>query len=767
MFAPIRSFFQTLRGRLVTAFLVAVLLPLLGTALYGNWVTSKIIQGRALESAHADTLRRAAQIRGFLQSVEADVHYLASLDVLRRLLYATQSGNTRDILYYRQSLAREFYTFASTHPHYYQVRYINALGQEVVRVDSDGRNAYIVPWEELQNKSDRYYFTDTMALASGRLYVSPLDLNREHGRIEIPYKPVIRYAVPVDYLGERRGIVIINVYGESFLGFLKGGNAYQRLMLVDPDGYYLYHPDESRRWGGPRDLDSGYRLDKDYSPQIALQVLGGRPGVVSTKDETLVFAPVLVAAQPQPRYWMVIRAESHKALYAPIADFRRTAGFILVVAILFAGILVLGIARHFTRPIEALQSAVRAFAETARYTPLPVTRNDEVGLLTGEVNRMARLLQTHITQLERLNQAGQRMMATLERLPAQQAVLQAVRSILPCSWAALTICADKEGCHPTAQCGDGPPPEAEVRAQLHARARQEGHGFAQPPSGWTLYCAHLPISDEAEWYLEAAGTHPDLRQPVVQNLFVALTTQASIALENVLLYERLSQHKKRLSQLLNALIRAQEDERKMVAYDLHDGLIQDLVGVRLCLSNFALWQKQNPELAGEALQKGRQQLTYAIREARRLLQGLRPTLLDDLGLLTALRELARETTELGNWELTISLPDPETMPRLEEAIDMTAFRIVQEAFANILKHAQATAVRLEVRVDESLHLIIEDNGRGFEADSATARSRHAIGLNSMRERALLVGGECRIESVPGQGTRVSVRLPFSLQEENV
>ncbi len=765
MFAFLRSFLQTLRGRLVTAFLVAVLLPLLGTALYGNWVTSKIIQERALENAHADTLRRASQIRDFLQGVEADVHYLASLDDLRKLFYADQTQNTRDFLLYRQNLAREFFIFTSTHPSYYQVRYINARGQEVVRVDSDGRDARIVPWDELQNKADRYYFTETMALEAGRLYVSSLDLNREHGRIETPYKPVIRYAVPVDYLGERRGIVIINVYGDAFLDFLQGSSAHQRMMLVDSSGYYLYHPDESRRWGGPRDLDSGYRLDKDYSPQVAQQVLNGKPGVVSTRDEALAFAPVLVSANPQPRSWTVIRAESRRALFAPIADFRRTAGIILAVAIFFAGVMVLGIARHFTRPIETLQSAVRAFAETARYAPLPVTRNDEIGLLTGEFNRMARLLQTHISQLERLNEAGKRMMATLERAPAQQAVLQAVRSILPCTWAALTICVTDELCRPTAQCGEGPPPDAEARLQLHARARQEGRGFAHLPSGWTLYCAHLPISDENAWYLEAAGTHPDLRQPVMQNLFAALTTQASIALENVLLYERLSQHKKRLSQLLNALIRAQEDERKMVAYDLHDGLIQDLVGVRLCLSNFVVWREQSPELAGEALERGRQQLTCAIREARRLLQGLRPTLLDDLGLLTALRELARETTELGGWELTLSLPDPETMPPLEEAIDMTAFRIVQEAFANILKHAKASTVRLEVRVDDSLRLIIEDDGLGFEADSPVARSRHAIGLNSMRERASLVGGRCDIESAPGKGTRVSVRLPFSLQEE--
>jgi len=759
--SPSASFLNTVRGRLVAAFLVVVLIPLLGTTLYGNWITSKIIRQRAVEAAYADTLRRAAQVRDFLDGVEHDVYYLAGLDDLHDLLDARRFGRTKDALHYRRQLERQFYIFTATHPNYYQVRYIDADGMEVVRVDSDGRQARIIAQERLQDKSDRYYFTETIRLPSGQLYISPLDLNREHGRVEVPYKPVIRYAVPVDYLGERAGIIIINVFGDALLRFLESQGKYYSLMLVDPEGYYLFHPDAARRWGGPRDLDTGYRLQADYAPAVAAAVLSGRVGAAETDSDTLVYAPVVVAADSQPRYWVVVRAQSKRVLFAPISAFRQTAALILVVAILGAGAMVYALATRFTRPIEALQAEVRAFAETAEYHPLPVTQEDEIGQLTREFNRMARLLQAHIAQLTGLNEAGRRMTASLERQQTHAAVLNAFFSLLPLSAAALTTCSADGKCRFAAQRGEMLPDDPDwqaLRAQAHSR------GLAQRVSerGHTRYCAFLHLSAEDDWYLQAVGSHPDLPRPVMRNLFAALSMQAGVALENVLLYERLAEHRQRLAQLLQTLIRTQEEERKMVAYDLHDGLIQDLVGVRLCLSNFALWQQQAPELADDALRKGREQLTLAIREARRLLQGLRPTLLDDLGLLTALRELARETAELGGWQVHLDLP--EGLPPLDEAVEMTAFRIVQEALANVLKHAQAQHVRLEVRADSHrLYLGIEDDGRGFEPDTQPLL-RRSVGLASMRERAYLMGGHCRIHSVLHAGTRVEITLPFTIQE---
>ncbi len=756
-------FFKTVRGRLMAAFLLAVLLPLLGTTLYGNWITSKIIRERALEASHADTLRRASQVRDFLDNVENDVLYLATLDDLRRLLEAQRFDEQRNILRYRQELAREYYTFAATHPHYYQVRFLDASGQEVVRVDSDGQQAHIIPWDQLQDKSDRYYFTETIALPPGALYVSPLDLNREHGQVEIPHTPVIRYAMPVDYLGERAGIVIINVFADSFLRFLEDHAPAYDTLLVDSQGYYLMHPQEARRWGSPRDLDTGYRLQRDFPPDVVQRVLSGRVGVAQSGEATLVFAPIHVTGSEGTQTWMVVRVEAQDTLYAPVRSFRLTAGGILAAAILFSVFSAFTLATRFTRPIEALQEGVRAFARRAEYRPLPIPGEDEIGQLTQEFNRMARLLQKHIAQLTGLNEAGRRMTASLERQPAQQAVLEAIASLLPVAGAALQVCRADERCRLVSQSASLPPALSdETLETLRREARTQQQACSMRVGQVTVYCACLPLSAPDTWYLLAWGTDPDLQQVVMHNLFATLSVQASVALENVLLYERLAEHRQRLARLLQTTIRAQEEERKMVAYDLHDGLIQDLVGVRLCLSNFAAWQQQAPELAGEALQKGREQLTQAIREARRLLQGLRPTLLDDLGLLTALRETTRENAELGQWQVHLDLP--EDLPPMDEAIEMTAFRILQEALANIRKHAQAHNVSLRVRADDRLHITVQDDGRGFEPQ-ALPDSRQSIGLTSMRERAYLVGGVCRVHSAPGAGTRIEITLPLQLEEE--
>ncbi|RMF27894.1 MAG: hybrid sensor histidine kinase/response regulator, partial [Chloroflexi bacterium] len=278
-------FLRSIQGKLFVAFLTVVLIPLIGTGLYGNWITSRIIEERVIESARSNVEQHAQQIAGFLESVRGDVLYLAHLDSLQRLLQARAQGDDEGVAYWRTQLARDFLIFSAARPTYYQVRYLDETGREVVRVDSDGRLSRIIPQDKLQDKSHRYYFQETIKLGPGEIYVSPLDLNREHGQIEVPYRPVIRYATPI-YVGNAlRGIVIINVYADYFLRFLyEQGPQKGMLLMVDQDGYYLAHPDPTRRWGGPVDLNTEYGLWRDY-PDAASQVLSGQEGTFISGDQ--------------------------------------------------------------------------------------------------------------------------------------------------------------------------------------------------------------------------------------------------------------------------------------------------------------------------------------------------------------------------------------------------------------------------------------------------------------------------------------------------
>ena len=196
----------------------------------------------------------------------------------------------------------------------------------------------------------------------------------------------------------------------------------------------------------------------------------------------------------------------------------------------------------------------------------------------------------------------------------------------------------------------------------------------------------------------------------------------------------------------------------MVAYDIHDGLIQMIVGVRFQLSNYAAHRRTAPSEAEGELQKGLDQLGAAIAEARRVIEGLRPFALDELGLVTTLQEFAQGLAEDSGWDLEFQVSPPDL--RAPTAIETTAFRIAQEALTNARKYAEADRVLVRISAENG-HLSVEvrDWGRGFDPASVLAR-RESVGLAGIRERARLLGGHCTIESEPGRGASIQAVLPM-------
>lgn len=274
------------------------------------------------------------------------------------------------------------------------------------------------------------------------------------------------------------------------------------------------------------------------------------------------------------------------------------------------------------------------------------------------------------------------------------------------------------------------------------------------PAGY-FCCAPFGEGKEFQGLLEVYGADPQLSSPATGNVLAALGAQISIALENAGLYQRLAEHRAQLQTLVEQLISAQEEERRMLAYDIHDGLIQRLVGARLYLTNYAAGR--DSESNGE-LQNGLAQLGAAITEARRVIEGLRPALLDDLGLVEALRQYVQEVGTEAGWQVIFKAVPPNL--HVPELIEITAFRIAQEALTNAHKYARSDRVAVTLQLEEGvLSLIVRDWGVGFDPKAVAGHQRQ-VGLMSMRERARLVGGECAVESTPGEGTTVQVRLPI-------
>lgn len=198
-------------------------------------------------------------------------------------------------------------------------------------------------------------------------------------------------------------------------------------------------------------------------------------------------------------------------------------------------------------------------------------------------------------------------------------------------------------------------------------------------------------------------------------------------------------------------ISAQEAERERIARELHDEIGQQLTVVLLGLSRAV--EKAPPELAGE-LADLRDSARGGLDDVRRVARRLRPGVLDDLGLTTALASLTSEMGERGGPRVERAVG--AGLPVLAPEAELVVYRVAQEALTNVLRHAAARSVRLSLtRCGESVVLEVRDDGRGFDVGSAT---REGAGLVGMRDRALLVGGALRVES-DRSGTTVRLEVP--------
>lgn len=232
------------RTTFLRLFFPPAILMLVGLLFYGRAdVEREQIRLRSQESLHlglgAGALSRA------LDSVTRDLDHLASQRISRSAIDAPTAGNLRN-------LAEDLAAFSRSKGIYDQLRWIDESGMEVLRVDMEGGRPVVVAADRLQNKRDRYYFTETSKLDPGEMFISPMDLNIENGQIEIPYKPMVRLATPVaDRKGRRRGIIILNLQGQALLGaFAKAGAAIaDHAMLANGDGYWLKSPRPEEEWG--------------------------------------------------------------------------------------------------------------------------------------------------------------------------------------------------------------------------------------------------------------------------------------------------------------------------------------------------------------------------------------------------------------------------------------------------------------------------------------------------------------------------------------
>jgi PAS domain S-box-containing protein len=211
---------------------------------------------------------------------------------------------------------------------------------------------------------------------------------------------------------------------------------------------------------------------------------------------------------------------------------------------------------------------------------------------------------------------------------------------------------------------------------------------------------------------------------------------------------------------LRHLLQASDHERQLIAYEIHDGLAQQLAGAIMQFQVFRHLRETQPEDAAKAFDAGMTMLQQSHAEARRLISGVRPPVLDEAGILTAIAHLVNQHRQKGP---RIQFHSRVEFDRLVSVLEDTVYRIVEEGLANACRHSKSDKVCLELaQYGDRLRVEIRDWGVGFDPQNV---GDACFGLEGIRQRARLLDGRVAVEAAPGKGTRIRVELPVVLRED--
>ena len=221
---------------------------------------------------------------------------------------------------------------------------------------------------------------------------------------------------------------------------------------------------------------------------------------------------------------------------------------------------------------------------------------------------------------------------------------------------------------------------------------------------------------------------------------------------------------KKLRQMTRQIIMAQEEERKEISRELHDEVVQTLVGINVELSALGRGASVGLRALKEKIARTQRLVEKSVNSVHRFARELRPAVLDDLGLIPALTAYSKSLAQRK--KLRIQMTAFGGVEALGTVKRTVLFRVAQEALTNIARHAQATEVRMSIsEISGAIRMLISDNGRSFDVKKALfSRNPKRLGLVGMKERVEMVGGNLTIESLPGKGTTVRAEIPFNQEK---
>ena len=501
------------------------------------------------------------------------------------------------------------------------------------------------------------------------------------------------------------------------------------------------------------------------------------------RRDVLAFAPLASTS------WGVAIRQSEDEALAPTRQLEARLLAVGAVLLIAALLLVWFMTQSVVKPLRALKTAAQKVATGDFGAAVPLKRRDEIGELsnsfytmTQELAKSRKQLVSRNRELSALNSVSLAVSQSLDPRHLSEVALQNVLEVTQ-TVAGCIFLPNPDGTQlePVARCGPSGVFSCE-KAGLHndgCACRQVlRHGqtmmvsdasqcsmLSTDASGETVTsfaCIPLMSKDRVLGIMNVACSSDRYFTESDFALFDSIGFQVGLAVENSLLYRESKQKEELRGQLLSSIIGAQEDERKRISRELHDGSGQNLTAAIMNVESLEGLVPEKDALLKQKLGRVKALISHTLEDLRRLTHDLRPMALDDLGLASAIRAYVKNLLEGTGIQVEFESKGLNMSHRLSPAIETAVFRIIQEATNNIMKHADAHKVAIHLFVEnDMINAIVEDDGEGFDIDSvfASVSGRQPLGLLGIKERVALLGGTFSITSRQHQGTRLVVAIP--------
>lgn len=745
-------FFGSLSRRIYFAFLVVAVVPTAIAGALGVYYSLQTLRSETVNNLEQEVSIRAEGAARFLAQLASELRYLAASPTLTGLRQAL-GAQADDVAAWRDAIQREYANLAKFYPHIYQIRFLAEDGFEQVRVDRIGEAVRVVAEHELQNKGDRYYFTEAMDLAPGAIYVSPLDLNVEFGQIELPERPVIRMAMRLDSAaGAAEGLLIVNLHADMLLDQIQqmAGVREGHAVLFDRAGYYLSRQD------GLHAPEAGFAM----KPVASLESLLGERAVarllageaIVEHNGWIMAARSIVqdgGGEEGLGRWMLAIAFPERALLSRVFNL-----YVLYVVLLSALLVTaLGgylVSRRLLGPLDLLSSETEAIAGGDFSRRVDIPGEDEIAALGARFNVMAERLQTLYAAL------ASRRDELEHEVRARTAELEQERSFLARLFEQLTDGVMQIGPDGRISLSN---PQA---SHLLGLTAESDHLIGERWPLWPALVAEL-------------GSEPALRADVNRSDRVASVSLSRhedgyvVVARDVTLERRLENDRREIDRQMFQM------DKMITLGELAMGLAHEVGNPLAGMKAVAQAMQYEEDLSVPVLEA----LRRMEREIDRLANFLksfhgfaapRPLNLQTCALAEVLDDVVFWTRkEAGSQGVTVELAVDPAFPLLhadQAALKQVLLNLLINALhasapgGHVRIHAFAHATSVEIRV--------EDDGSGIDAEVlpqvfdtffTTKAQGTGLGLAIVRKIVRQHGGDIVVSSEPGVGTCFAVTLP--------